>query len=479
MAQVMKSPDIALQHRRILLLVSLLYFLLLPSQLWAAPYDHFGNNENPGKSSPYPVFHEEVSGDELQGDTMPYQSVTPENPDPDPGTRAAESKQDLELAISVFSQAAKAKETPENFLFSPDGLFRSLVPVLMGASGETRRLLQSYMGDNYSEPSPAEATTTSSAQDDYFVSNTVLLSEELEIKEAYRGRVKEVNLDVREKIRFDDGKSLESLADELNELFSKLTHGMIPKFCSPREWSADTTLGLISSIYFNALWRDSFQVGMIGLFTLPGVVNKVILDKWLQGEISSSQYTSHEHWQAVKVPYRGTHEMVLVLPPEGIMPHEISAEIIMTLFSSLNSEESCPSCSKISIGLPPFKVDSDMELSNYLRETPLRPVFTGVVFRGTSPLELGDMLLSDPRAASINFVRQHCAIEVNEAGTRAAAVTRTGTTRSFGRGGHDRKSVQFNRPFLYFLIDEETGRILFIGQILDPRSTSGSGTGSH
>ncbi|WP_257293013.1 hypothetical protein, partial [Endozoicomonas sp. ONNA1] len=70
MAQVIKSPDIALQHRRILLLVSLLYILLLPSQLWALPYNHFGVNKDTEKLSPYPAFHEEDSDDEHQGDTI-------------------------------------------------------------------------------------------------------------------------------------------------------------------------------------------------------------------------------------------------------------------------------------------------------------------------------------------------------------------------------------------------------------------------
>ncbi|WOG25606.1 serpin family protein [Endozoicomonas sp. 8E] len=478
MAQVIKFPDIALQHRRILLLVSLLYFLLLPTQLRAVTYVDF-IGDDPEKLPPYPALHEESSDDEHQVDTMQYQSVTPENPDPD--SPAAESSRDLELAISLFTQAAK--ETPENFLISPDGLFRSLAPVLMGATGETRRLLQSYLGDRYSEPPPAAATATSSAfaQDDYFVSNTLLLSDDLVIKETYLEEAKQVNVDVRENIRFRDPASLEILADKLNELFSELTRGMVPKFCHASEWSTDTTLGLISSVYFKGLWRDSFSIREAGSFTLPDDDKdddkRVLLDKWMLGEISSSQYAEHNYWQAVTVPYRGAHQMILVLPPEGIMPHEISAGTVMALFSSLDSQGLYPyqSSSKITIGLPPFKVDSDIELSRFLRKTPLGAVFTGAVLR--SSLELGAML-SDPRGASINLVRQHCAIEVNKDGTRAAAVTRISTTRGGGGGSH-RKSIQFNRPFAYFVRDEKTGEILFVGQVVDPRSTSKSGTGSH
>ncbi|WP_422409058.1 MULTISPECIES: serpin family protein [unclassified Endozoicomonas] len=459
MAQVIKSPDIALQHRRILLLVCLLYFLLLPSQLWALTNDNCGINQDREKFSACPAFHEEDSDDKLKGDTMPVQSATPESPDSDPGTRSAESKGHLELAISVFNQAAKV--TPENFLISPDGLFRALVPLLMGATGETRRLLQSYLGDNYSEPSLAAApTATSSAQDEYSISNTMLLSDRLELKETYRERLKDVNVDIRDNINFFDRVSLESLADELNKLFSQLTHGMVPQFCYADQWPPDTTMALINSIYFKGLWERSFNVRK-AKFTLPDG-QRVNLNEFMVGEISSSQYTNHNDWEAVTVPYQGAHEMILVLPPQGIMPHEISAEIIMALFSSLNSGESCPSCSKISIGLPPFKVDSDIELSDFLRKTALHPLFT-------RPLELGAML-SNPLAVSIDEAHQHCAIELNENGTRAAAVTHLISTRS--TKDNQRKSVQFNRPFLYVLHNKITKRILFIGQTLDPRSTS-------
>ncbi|WP_422133503.1 serpin family protein [Endozoicomonas sp. ALD040] len=459
MAQVIKSPDIALQHRRILLLVSLLCFLLLPSQLWALTNDNCGINQDREKFSACPAFHEEDSDDKLKGDTMPVQSATPESPDSDPGTRAAESKGHLELAISVFNQAAKV--TPENFLISPDGLFRALVPLLMGATGETRRLLQSCLGDKYSEPSLAAApTATSSAQDEYFISNTMLLSSELEVKETYRERLKEVNVDIRDNINFFDRVSLESLANELNKLFSQLTHGMVPQFCYADQWSPATTMALINSIYFKGLWERSFNVRKAGVFTLPNG-QRVNLDRFMEDEISSSQYANHNDWQAVTVPYQGAHEMILVLPPKGIMPHEISAEIIMALFASLNSEESCPSCSKISLRLPPFKVDSDIELSHFLRKTPLHPLFT-------SPLELGAMLSDTLVAVSINMVHQHCAIEVNEDGTRAAAVTHIALSRRADMS----KSIQFNRPFIYVLHNKITKRILFIGQTLDPRSTS-------
>ncbi|WP_257292206.1 serpin family protein, partial [Endozoicomonas sp. ONNA1] len=460
-----KSPVINLQYSRVLLSVSLLHFLSLPSPLQAETCDTYDFNQNRERFSLSPAFHEKNPDEELQYDTMPSQSAIPANPDSNPCSQSDESQGNLELAINIFSQAAK--ETPENFLISPDGLFRSLALILMGATGETRRLLQSYLGDNYSESSGATASiATSFARDEYFIENCLLLSSELELRETYRERLKQINADIRDKVDFFDRVFLQNLADELNRLFSQLTHGMVPQFCHVDQWPPDTTLALINSIYFKGLWERSFNVRNTGVFTLPNN-QRVVLEQFMEEEISSIQYTNHNDWEAVTVPYQGAHEMILVLPPEGIMPHEISPKIIKALFSSLNSEESRPSYSKISLGLPPFKVDSNIELKKFFDRTGLHSLFT-------NPLELGTML-SVTLPVYINVVRQHCAIEVNKDGTRAAAVTHMSFSRSFVES-NQRKSIQFSRPFLYMLHNKITKKIIIIGQLLDPRSTSGAGT---
>ncbi|XP_046420149.1 serpin B12-like [Neodiprion fabricii] len=63
----------------------------------------------------------------------------------------------------------------------------------------------------------------------------------------------------------------------------------------------------------------------------------------------------------------------------------------------------------------------------------------------------------------ISDIIQQIALEVNEAGTEAAAIV--GTTINYSGGV---KNFKVNRPFLFFIRHEETHAILFWGTIVDP-----------
>jgi serine protease inhibitor len=66
--------------------------------------------------------------------------------------------------------------------------------------------------------------------------------------------------------------------------------------------------------------------------------------------------------------------------------------------------------------------------------------------------------------AAIGDVR-HCAlIEVGEEGTEAAGAT----MMTFFIGGTPPKFI-VDRPFLFFILDETTGAVLFQGRIVYPR----------
>ncbi|WP_257254570.1 serpin family protein, partial [Endozoicomonas sp. SESOKO3] len=245
------------------------------------------------------------------------------NPDSNSGAQSTESQGTLALAINIFRQAAQV--IPGNFVMSPDGLFQSLALLLTGADGATRQLLQSCLGDDYSEPAGAAASSaTACGQDEYCVANCLLLSNSHGLQETYREKLKQINADIRDNVDFSDRASLQSLAQELNNLFCQLTHGMVPRFCQESDWQADTSLALINSVYFKGLWERSFKArSRETVFTLPnGQI--VALERFMDGVINSSGYANYNDWEAVTVPYRGAHEMILVLPPERIMPHEVS-----------------------------------------------------------------------------------------------------------------------------------------------------------
>ncbi|WP_252180481.1 serpin family protein [Endozoicomonas sp. 4G] len=450
-------------------------------------HNHFGScpisscgEENPSYESSYESSDDasdDSSDDDFEYARRPSQAATT-NPYSSLGAQAVEPQGTLALAVNIFSQAAQ--QISGNFVISPDGLFQTLALLLLGADGDTEQMLQNCLGEDYSEPDGATASgatasgttasgTTTCAQDEYCVANCLLVSSNIQLQETYQERLKQINADTLS-VNFSSHISLQIVAQALNKQFCELTHGMVEQFCNASDWQSDTTLALISSVYFKGLWEKSLKKRPEGyVFFLPDgeIVN---LERFMDGEITSSQYADYNNWQAVTLPYQGDHEMVLILPPDGTMPHEVTPEIIAVLFSVLDSQESCASDSKADVGLPPFKVCSRTDLAKILSATNSR---LSSLF--TTPLSLGAML-TDPVSfnTNINKLDQNCVIEVDEEGTRAAAVTHMTGLRCASK----RKSIQFRRPFLYILRERGTGRIKFIGQILDPRDLGAGTSGS-
>jgi len=62
-------------------------------------------------------------------------------------------------------------------------------------------------------------------------------------------------------------------------------------------------------------------------------------------------------------------------------------------------------------------------------------------------------------------------IDVDEKGTEAAAATAIGMDTGGGPSALEDITIKFNRPFLFFVRDVETGAILFMGRVVDPSDT--------
>jgi serpin B len=70
----------------------------------------------------------------------------------------------------------------------------------------------------------------------------------------------------------------------------------------------------------------------------------------------------------------------------------------------------------------------------------------------------------------ISKVKHKTFIEVNEEGTEAAASTSVGV--SLTAVGPTAVEFHADHPFLFFITEEDTGAILFMGQLSDPTTES-------
>ncbi len=73
-----------------------------------------------------------------------------------------------------------------------------------------------------------------------------------------------------------------------------------------------------------------------------------------------------------------------------------------------------------------------------------------------------------PRGASIKDIRHKAFVDVDEKGTRAAALTSVEMRATAVEDPQKPFSMTVDRPFLFAIAQERTGTILFMGSVVDP-----------
>lgn len=110
--------------------------------------------------------------------------------------------------------------------------------------------------------------------------------------------------------------------------------------------------------------------------------------------------------------------------------------------------------------MPRFKLEYEIELKKMLKALGMDTAFNPgrANFERMAPI---------PPNIYIDKVKHKTFVEVNEKGTEAAAVTSVEVKKESARANFFRMTV--DRPFFFAIEDRQTGSILFMGSIVDPK----------
>ena len=107
--------------------------------------------------------------------------------------------------------------------------------------------------------------------------------------------------------------------------------------------------------------------------------------------------------------------------------------------------------------MPKFEIDLETKLAE-----PLVAQGLGIAFGGDADFSA----MTGDRSLSISDVVHHAVIKVTEEGTEAAGATAI----VFGVTSVPlTRPLHVDRPFVYFIRDNATGALLFMGHVVDPR----------
>jgi serpin B len=220
--------------------------------------------------------------------------------------------------------------------------------------------------------------------------------------------------------------------DAVNAWAREKTHGMIQRVVE--SFSSDEILAITDAIFFDGKWALPFTVTGPRPFEGVGDVTMMTVHGRLE----------HAGQDAVRLPYgHGDLRFVAVL-----------GDTLRRDLTWLPGEGD--------VDLPRFSASARLDL-----KAPLCDLGLGPAFAGGQDL---DALVSGSGPKALGGVDQAARIDVDEHGTRAAAVTVARVRLVSLR--QDSFHITFDRPFTWAVEHAPTGTLVFVGRVLNPTERS-------
>ena len=234
----------------------------------------------------------------------------------------------------------------------------------------------------------------------------------------------------------------------INQWASDHTQGMVPKILE--RINPDGVSYLLNALYFKGIWYRQFDkkhTKKEAFTKADGTKSQVQMmhqkEQFLIGE--------NEMYQTVVLPYgNGSYEMIVVLPREG---KKLSDVLVAMNGKQWKDNLKNMYSSEVDLKLPRFTSVYNRELNDVLKLLGMNAMFD------PSKANLTKM---SAVSSFVSMVLQKAKIEVDEEGSKAAAVTVVETLET---AAPPSKPIMFHadRPFMYAIAEHSTGTIFFMG----------------
>jgi serpin B len=232
---------------------------------------------------------------------------------------------------------------------------------------------------------------------------------------------------------------------------------MIPEILKESELSPDALLVLMNAIYFKATWTEKFDSKDTRneTFTTANGEQQQLPMMHRKARIMSAQ---NDVYTTIELPYgSGTRwSMTVMLPNDG----KTIDDIIQSLSSDTWRQVHRSSRTVIAdIKIPRFTTKFETDLVKPLTAMGAPSMFDGSV------AEFPHISTNYKHDLYVALMKQKAAIEVDEEGTKASAVTIAEVKDESAGPSPEPKKIDFhcNRPFVYVIQEYSSGVVFFVG----------------
>ena len=248
----------------------------------------------------------------------------------------------------------------------------------------------------------------------------------------------------------------------INAWVSQQTDGKIQQLLSSGAVTTFTRWVLTNAVYFNGTWATAFDPSLTqdaGFTLSSGSQVQVPMMNGMNGY----GYMDSDGFQVLDLPYAGGRlSMDVILPNQGYSAAGLN---VGQLPANLTNWLAGLQYQRVAVSLPKFDIDTQFELGGPLQSLGMTDAFEPHVadFSG----------ITDPLMYISSVVHQ-ATISVDEQGTVATGATGVvGTVPTVVVVPPPPIMFDANHPFLFLIRDDQSGSVLFMGQEVDPTSTTG------
>jgi serpin B len=349
-----------------------------------------------------------------------------------------------------------------NLAFSPDSIAAAVAMLETGATGATAagiaRVLHLTSPASFAavgelqQTIAAEGSTSSSGNQEaptLQIANGMFLQQGYPLEVPFSAGLEQNFGVVPEPVDFQSPAGMEAI----NAWVAEQTHGLIPRIVEGL--SPQTRLALANAIYLKASWSGRFKPGDSASAPFhgeAGTTSTVFMHK-----TEPLPYTRGRGYAAAALPYAdSTLSLLVVLPVRQSLPsleRQLQPSALDGIVRRLSKRN-------VDVSLPRFHLQTQTILNGALQGLGMGRAFSdSAEFSG----------ITKAQALKIGEVVHAADFMVDEEGTLAAAST-VGTVEATSETLYEHV-VDFDadRPFLFFLRDEQTGALLFAGRLVMPQ----------
>ena len=244
-----------------------------------------------------------------------------------------------------------------------------------------------------------------------------------------------------------DFSDLKTAGDIINDWIARSTYNIITDVFDPINLLGTKAI-LANALYFKGGWTDPFDMSKTVVRTFHGI--KGDRDVELMCDKRTMQYVASEHFQAVRLSYKGPYEMIAVLPDADTNIDDFCKAFDSSDLTQCTDETAIY---LVSLSIPKFESFLQESIGDVLSEFGINlseSRFTEIVG--------GD----DKKGLGLSHIAK---VSTDEDGTVAAAVTIVGESIMPPPQHVEREvTLTFDRPFLYLIRNNVTGSIIMAGR---------------